>query len=156
VAQAHGTTTPLALCHDVCWPYGRRDLYYEPDAIPAHARQPWRRAGIVPGRAELVDGEGLNAHLCNAVDEGGPGNGVLTAVEDFVADAGETIAVQVLPVLFGLAILLPGARAAARPELAAAVDHWSTLAGASELALLAERLRCESVITVQRLRRAPS
>ena len=71
---------------DVEWPYGRRDMYYQPDVIPAPFRHPHSRRGIVRGKAELSDNSGLNAGLCNALLEGGPRNGVLTAVEDFLGE----------------------------------------------------------------------
>ncbi|HEY0098745.1 MAG TPA: class I SAM-dependent methyltransferase [Pyrinomonadaceae bacterium] len=69
--------------HDVGWPYGRRDLYYQPELIPEEAIHPYRRAGLVYGESELSDDSDINAELCNAVYEGGPRNGVLTAIEDF-------------------------------------------------------------------------
>ena len=80
-ASEDGREPPVMLLHDVGWPYGRRDLYYDPQSIPEAERQPHARKGIKPGRMEL--GAGLNAHLENALLEGTPGNGVLTAVEGF-------------------------------------------------------------------------
>jgi len=72
--------------HDVEWPYGRRDMYYQPDTIPPEYRQEYERKGIIRGQSQLVGSEGANGHLCNAVHEGGSRNGVLTAIEDFVAE----------------------------------------------------------------------
>jgi len=69
--------------HDVCWPYGRRDMYYQPELIPEEFIQPFKREGIVRGQSELSDASPFNSDLCNAAHEGGPRNGVLTAVEDF-------------------------------------------------------------------------
>jgi len=69
--------------HDVSWPYGRRDMYYRPELIPEEFIHPFRREGIVRGRSELSDSSSFNVDLCNAAHEGGPRNGVLTAVEDF-------------------------------------------------------------------------
>jgi len=43
-AKRHGTGLPVLILHDVLWPYGRRDLYYAPERIPAEHRQPWARA----------------------------------------------------------------------------------------------------------------
>ena len=71
--------------HDVGWPYGRRDLYYLPDSIPVEHRQPYEKNGIVRGQSRLAP-SGINGHLFNAVREGGPKNGVLTAIEDFVKE----------------------------------------------------------------------
>jgi len=72
--------------HDVDWPYGRRDLYYQPDTIPAEFRHSFAEKGIVRGQSRLVEVGGLNSHnYLNAFEEGGPKNGVLTAIEDFLA-----------------------------------------------------------------------
>jgi hypothetical protein len=71
--------------HDVDWPYGRRDLYYQPGTIPEEFRHPFAQKGIVRGQSPLADVGGLNSHLMNALQEGGPKNGVLTAIEDFIA-----------------------------------------------------------------------
>jgi GT2 family glycosyltransferase len=82
-AARDGREPPVMLLHDVGWPYGRRDLYYDPRSIPESQRQPYARGGVKPGRSEL--GAGLNDHLENALLEGTPANGVLSAVEDFIA-----------------------------------------------------------------------
>jgi len=74
----------MIFLHDVSWPYGRRDMYYQPELIPAAHRHAYERKGIVAGRAELVDSGGANATLYNATHEGGRRNGVLTAIEDFI------------------------------------------------------------------------
>src|SRR5262245_50245845 len=34
VFDAAGTGYPLAVLHDIGWPWARRDLYYAPDALP--------------------------------------------------------------------------------------------------------------------------
>ena len=72
--------------HDVDWPYGRRDLYYQPDTIPAEFRHPFAEKGIVRGQSSLAEVGGFNSrNYLNALEEGGPKNGVLTAIEDFLA-----------------------------------------------------------------------
>jgi hypothetical protein len=70
--------------HDVGFPYGRRDAYYFPENIPAEFRHPYAKKGIEPGRETLSDVSTFNSHLNNAIEEGGPKNGVATAAEDFV------------------------------------------------------------------------
>jgi hypothetical protein len=72
--------------HDVEWPYGRRDTYYQPDTIPPEFRQVFGQGGIIRGRCRLAENEGEYLGFCNAVNEGGPKNGVLTAIEDFHAE----------------------------------------------------------------------
>jgi SAM-dependent methyltransferase len=71
--------------HDVDWPYGRRDLYYQPDTIPPEFRHRFAQKGMIRGQSALAEAGGLNREYLNAVTEGGPRNGVLTAVEDFLA-----------------------------------------------------------------------
>ena len=97
---------PLLLCHDVCWPHARRDSYYTPEAIPDEHRQPTAHgAYLFPGVSGLHDG-GL-IYKWAAKKEGGPRNGVLTAIEDFV-DGRDDIRVAIIPAFFGLGILWSG------------------------------------------------
>ncbi len=96
---------PITLLHDVDWPYGRRDMYYAPDTVPAQYRQPHTRSGIVRGEPALSPG-GMNADYENAVLEGGPRNGVLTAVEDFMDLSRHALELFVVPGPEGLAILI--------------------------------------------------
>jgi hypothetical protein len=71
--------------HDTSWPYGRRDMYYDPTVIPPKYLHPFERSGIVKGQIVLThNASGTNANLMNALCEGGPRNGVLTAIEDFL------------------------------------------------------------------------
>jgi hypothetical protein len=101
--RAPGAELPLLLFHDVRWPHGRRDDYFDAEQIPAQARHPvaGAGAGIVPGEAEACPG-GL-PYPRSAAHEGGPGNGVLTAVEDFVS-AREGVRLAVVPAFFGLGV----------------------------------------------------
>ncbi len=122
-AREDARESPVILLHDIGWPYGRRDLYYDPEAIPEAHRQPHARKGMKPGRIEL--GAGLNAHLENAQLEGTPANGVLTAVEDFVAESPTAWHTWSIPGLSGMAILASAATLQAHPalrELLASID----------------------------------
>ncbi len=84
--RASGAALPLLLFHDVSWPHGRRDDYFAPELIPQSERHPIAgdAGGIVPEDRGLHPGAGL-LYPRSAALEGGPRNGVLTAVEDFVA-----------------------------------------------------------------------
>ena len=93
------------LLHDVSWPYGRRDMYFQPDTIPRKFRQPFAQKGIVKGMSGLSDTGGVNGHLCNALAEGGPRNGVLTAIEDFVEIHASDYLFFRLDVQYGLGFL---------------------------------------------------
>ena len=82
------------------------------------------------GTVELVEGGGgVNAELANAEHEGRPRNGVLTGVEDFVAGHDRPLRLVVLPIYFGLAILVEEALLAERPRLAAVLDRLEAPAG---------------------------
>lgn len=75
--------------HDVNWPYARRDMYYQPNTVPKEFRHPHARKGIVYNRSELCAVGGVNDDLDNAEFEGGPRNGVLTAIENFLQEHGD-------------------------------------------------------------------
>jgi Methyltransferase domain len=98
--RARGPQLPLLLFHDVCWPHGRRDDYFSPEQIPDEFRQPLAdgQGGLFPGEPGPVP-NGL-PYPRSATREGGSRNGVLTAVEDFVAERPE-LRLVVVPVFFG-------------------------------------------------------
>jgi hypothetical protein len=94
---------PLLLLHDVGWPHARRDTYYAPDRIPERHRQPMvENAALAPGEPGVAHA-GLRYRWA-ASRQGGPRNGVLTAIEDFVADR-DGLRLAIVPVFFGLAVL---------------------------------------------------
>jgi hypothetical protein len=99
---------PLAVLHDVGWPCARRDQYYAVDALPAEAVHPHSYSrGRAPGVPGLVErGFGGGGSFAVALDEGGPRNGVLTAVEDFLLGRPELEYAHV-PAVFGLGVIWP-------------------------------------------------
>ena len=134
-AGESGMAPPLVLLRGVGWPFGRRDMYRQPGMIME--RHPYARRGMMPGQSALADG-GVSGTTFNALHEGGPRNGVLTAAEDFVAAWPQPIRLHNLPFVGGLAILLPGARCT--PALTDTVDR---LFGAESLLTMAEALEQE-------------
>jgi Methyltransferase domain len=101
--RAPGGDLPLLLFHDVCWPHGRRDDYYAPELVPADQRQPIAEGGgLFPGDSGIR--AGALPYRAAAAREGGPRNGVLTAVEDFVAQR-DSLRLAVVPVFFGLGVV---------------------------------------------------
>lgn len=98
---------PLVMLHDIGWPYGRRDLYYDPQTIPEAYRKPYERKGMHPESMELLEAGGVNWRLNNALYENEPRSGVLTAVEDFMADTEQQLELLKVPGLRGLGILIP-------------------------------------------------
>lgn len=108
-ARRHGRPL-LVFLHDVGWPWARRDLYYAPEQIPSEFRHPYSwDLGVTLACREAIAGgfRGCGAFAV-AQTEGGPRNGVLTAVEDFVADVaarGESLLWAFVPPVFGLGVL---------------------------------------------------
>jgi hypothetical protein len=144
---------PLILAHDTGWPYGRRDLYYNPETIPAEYRQPYAKQGIVRGKSRLVSNRGMNQQVCNALDEGGPHNGVLTAVEDYLAQSPVDWHMVNLPLYFGLCILIPRQQLASNQELAEQIEHLDFQLQGIELIEMGEQIRVADWITFQRVQR---
>lgn len=101
----------LVFLHDVCWPCGRRDSYYAPKRIPQEFRHRHDfHGGVFPDRLDLAPGRGFRGmgQFAWAAFEGGPRNGVKTAIDDFIAEeAGEQLplAYAEIPAVFGLGVL---------------------------------------------------
>jgi len=97
----------LVFLHDVGWPWARRDLYYAPERVPVGYRQPWSyELGVTLDSEQAIAGgfRGCGAFAV-AVREGGERNGVLTAVEDFVAAHPGPYCWALVPGVFGLGVL---------------------------------------------------
>lgn len=127
----------IAVMHDVGWPSGRRDQYYAPDRLPSGAVWPHSfTRGAVPGSADLAgEGHGFRGEgaFAFALHEGGPRNGVLTAIEDVLA-AQPSLGLLTTPLVFGLGVI--GRRsdpiwAAVEAAMAPYVDN-PTLAAAEQ------------------------
>lgn len=105
-AEERRRPLPLLLFHDLAWPHGRRDDYFDIAQIPpAHRHEPLvGEDGISPGDPG-VRRDGL-PYPRSAAHEGGPGNGVLTAVEDFVAGR-DDVSLAVVPAFFGFGVAWP-------------------------------------------------
>jgi hypothetical protein len=147
VARANDAALPVLILHDVGWPYGRRDLYYDPTNIPDEFRREWSRKGMEPGKVWVVPfGAGLNPTLANANTEGGRRNGVRTGMDDFVAEHDQPLRVVVLPIYFGLAIVVEESRLDANPALREVLDHLESREGKEALLQVAEDIRLEHLI----------
>jgi hypothetical protein len=119
--RARDAALPLILLHDVCWPHGRRDDYFAPDQIPEEYRQPTVEGGtLFPGVPGVRPG-GL-PYRWPAAREGGPRNGVLTAIEDYV-EAHDGLQLAIVPAFFGLGVVWER-DAPWADELAETVEPW--------------------------------
>ncbi|HEY6398395.1 MAG TPA: class I SAM-dependent methyltransferase [Solirubrobacteraceae bacterium] len=103
-ARATDSELPLLLFHDVSWPHGRRDDYFAVEEIPAE----YRHAVVGDGRGIFPGDPGTRAdglpYPRSAEREGGPRNGVLTAIEEFAAERPK-LTLAVVPSFFGLGAL---------------------------------------------------
>jgi hypothetical protein len=144
---------PIVMLHDVDWPYGRRDLYYDPETIPSRYRHPFRRLGVRPEESELVEGRGFNAGVANAIDENTAKNGVRTALEDFVAESPPEFQVSTIPGLHGLGILATTAVMHRNQRLADVISSFDTKEFLVRQCYEIERSRIGEMITAREKRR---
>lgn len=104
VAKASNKPAVIFL-HDVSWPCARRDMYYNPEVLPReHVHPHSSELGIIPGQSESIKG-GFRGPKW-ALHEGGPRNGVLTAVEDFVQFSKMRYHWIHVPAILGLGVLV--------------------------------------------------
>ncbi|MBP2303201.1 hypothetical protein [Azospirillum picis] len=142
LSDAHPEEPLVLFLHDVGWPNGRRDMFYGLSTIPATVTEGRLAHGL---RMPLLDPadppefglsyEGVMEGI--AASDGGPRNGVLTAVEDFVA-ANPAWAFFWLPCLYGMGVAWRRDRvteglAAALADLRVLVDRVRPLAATMEM-----------------------
>lgn len=104
-------TPMLAFLHDIAWPWARRDLYYAPETIPEAYRHPHCfDSGVTLDDPGVRRGRGFRGHgqFAVALHEGGPRNGVLTGIEDFLEAElaeGRELGFAEIPGVFGLGVI---------------------------------------------------
>ncbi|NTF17708.1 class I SAM-dependent methyltransferase [Agrobacterium rubi] len=85
IADATQDRDAVVFLHDIGWPWGRRDLWYNgsnaPEGAQAGASVSLDNEGVVPPSEGIF----MGAVEAVAPREGGSGNGVMTAVEDFLS-----------------------------------------------------------------------
>jgi hypothetical protein len=105
ISGTDASEMPLVMLHDVGWPHAHRDTYYAPQDLPESERQPLARDVLLAPGVSGTASAGI-PFSCAAEREGGPRNGVRTAVEDFLA-AHEGVRFAFVPPFFGLGVLWP-------------------------------------------------
>ncbi|MEO3826929.1 class I SAM-dependent methyltransferase [Actinomadura sp. B10D3] len=103
----------VVVLHDVLWPCGRRDFYYQPSPLPPEDTHPSTADGPTAWHDDVTPagfvGDGAYTVAAHA---GGPRNGVLTAVEDAL-DETPGWRFAIVPAVFGFGVLMrtgaPGA-----------------------------------------------
>lgn len=145
---------PLIAVHNIHWPFGRRDGYYDPEAIPPSLRREHTDLGLVPGR-RAPTAEGLRLVPASAVREFEPRSGVLTAVEDFVADSDLDWTLVEVPGFHGVAVLAEARLLERSPAIAAALEALRSPRFLGRQARRAESARLEAELELAAARRQP-
>ena len=144
--RAAGRPFPATLLHDVDWPYGRRDLYYDPEAIPDAFRQPYKRAGLFPGDSELHEDAGLNRQMANAIYEHNVRSGVRTAAEDFLAENEGRLCFISIPGHHGVGIIVDVQHSKPPAQLGTLLERWESASFLGERLLAIEEDRITTTI----------
>ncbi|MBY3150865.1 hypothetical protein HFO56_00280 [Rhizobium laguerreae] len=108
----------IVVMHDIGWPCATRDMYYNPETVPADARHSLTFDGAMdPAKDEIV-ASGLDSHGYYAVSlhDGGVRNGVFTALKDVSTEF--DLEFDSLPALLGVGVV----RRASHPSTAAIRD----------------------------------
>jgi hypothetical protein len=140
---------PLVVLHDVGWPFARRDMYYDPARIPAPYRHPYAQGGLRRGAPAFIEGDGLAPELYKAIEEGGPQNGVLTAVEDFLRETELGLRFELVSVDFGLGLIASELLQENRPALRSLLDSLHSPGFGERLVAYAEERRIEDLTGLQ-------
>lgn len=134
----------LIFLHDVSWPWGRRDLYYSPSSIPENFCHPhtWDKGVTLDNPGVIEGGFRGMGQFAAALKEGGPRNGVLTAVEDFLKEHKGEFCFAHIPAVFGLGVLFDFAHPQAE-QIATIVSpfHNNTLLQEMEISRLLNYLK---------------
>lgn len=143
---------PVVLLHDIGWPYGRRDLYSLPAAIPQCRRHPYAEGGVHPDREYVVTGGALHPMRLHAKHEGGENNGVLTALEDFLHGREADFLLTLMQGFHGLAILAPRKTVSGNAELAAFLESLTVSPALQKHVMKLEERRIDALIHTEALR----
>lgn len=141
----------LVFLHDVGWPWGHRDLYYDPETIPEEWVRPhtWERGITIAERGTIAGGfRGCGQWAC-AIEEGGERNGVLKAVEDFLLGREDVLRLVQIPAVFGLGVLYTR-----EAEWAAELERMLTPYDQNSLLAKLEKNRLENYLRVIELQDA--
>ena len=145
---------PTTMLHDVEWPYARRDLYYNPETVPAEHRHAHKRGGLMPGEGGVLDEGGVNWMHDHALEEGTPRNGVLTAVEDFLAESEMPLDYRSVPGYTGLGIVVDRTQVGSNPRLRDVLERFGTREFLTEQIRRLDEARLLAETEIPKMRRA--
>jgi FtsZ-binding cell division protein ZapB len=124
-AERASRPAPLAVVHNIHWPFGRRDGYYDPAVIPSGQRRQYTDLGLVPGQRDpRMDGLRL-APYC-AVRDFEPRSGVLSAVEDVIAESDLDWTLIEVPGFHGAAVLAEARLLERHPAIGTVLEELSS------------------------------
>lgn len=95
--------------HDVGFPCARRDMYYNPSDIPKDEINTFsyeHGVNLETGATQYRSGFWGDGNYAIALENGGPRNGTLTAIEDFMRK-NTHLHYESIPLIFGLGIVTP-------------------------------------------------
>ncbi|MGS2720418.1 class I SAM-dependent methyltransferase [Paraglaciecola aestuariivivens] len=107
--KSHAEGHSVIFLHDIGFPWAFRDLYYNPNDIPSEYLHPhcWESGVLHDNTAEKNKGFRGMGHFAIATQAGGDKNGVMCAVNDFLAQHSDAYSFYNIPAVFGLGILVP-------------------------------------------------
>jgi hypothetical protein len=151
-----GGSFPLTFVHDIGWPHGRRDAYHDPAALPPEGVRPLAHDVRLRPDVEGVADSGFTFdHV--AATEGGARNGVLTALEDFLADRPGLRLAKTAP-FFGVGVVWPASAPWADAVAAVIAPYdgnaWLERLEENRLDHLVARIRQVQILQDERERRA--
>ena len=117
----------IVILHDVLWPWGRRDLYYDANALEPGRVHENGDDGPTVWHDEVTPAGFVGlGQFTAAVEAGGERNGVLTAVEDaLAAQPLGTHEFALVPAVFGLGIIYPTGDADKAERLRVALEPYN-------------------------------
>jgi hypothetical protein len=146
---------PLIVVHNIHWPFGRRDGYYDPSSIPPGQLHEHADLGLVPGRRDSQP-DGLRLTPFCAVKDFLPQSGVLTAIDDLIAHSDLEWTFLEIPGFHGVGVLAEARLLAERPGFASALRDLKSSRFLGEQARRAESARVEAEVELAALRRHPA
>ena len=153
-AESADRAAPVVIAHHVHWPFGRRDGYHDPDAIPETERRTHTSLGLMPGHRSPSP-NGLKLTPSCAVSEFEARSGVMTGIEDAISASTREWNVIDIPGFHGIAVLADARLLEEQPVVKSALKRLRSARFLRTQARHTELARLEVEVTALQ-ERAPS